>query len=193
VEAANQSLSEAESDIQRTLHWLEHESRVYWQGQIRRRTLALNLAKESLRAKISITRRDGTKPSAIEERKAVELAKAKLDHAVQKLERVKQYAKLFQREALTYRGAMQRFVNTVQVDAPDAAAHLDGLIDSLEQYIALEEASSEAPTLTGEQSPVSMKRPGPDEPDVSKRDPDAPGQTSESAAVDRSPPTEAHP
>ena len=72
------------------------------------------------------------------------MAKARnlIEDAEKKLERVKQYAKVFQREALQYRGLMQRFVNAVQVEIPQAANHLDGLIGSLASYTAPEEAGS---------------------------------------------------
>ncbi len=159
VESANQALGEADSDLQRTLNWLEHDARTYWQGQIKKRTQALSLAKESLRAKTSVTRRDGTKPSAVEEQKAVSLAQGRLQNALEKLEKVKRYTKVFQHEALVYRGTIQRFVNLVQVDIPDAVAHLDALVDSLGQYTAPEEVRS-AVTLAGSEPPAaSMRRP----------------------------------
>src|SRR5438552_6386447 len=110
TETANQSLSEAEADLQRTLNWLEHDARTYWQGQIRLRTKDLARAREALAAKTAISRKDGTKPRAIEEQNAVTKVKHQIEDAEKKLEKVKQYAKLFQREALQYRGLMQRFV-----------------------------------------------------------------------------------
>jgi hypothetical protein len=166
TEAANQALSEADADVQRTQTWLENDARIYWQGQIKKRTIALNQAKESLRSKTSISRKDGTKPSAIEEMKAVATAKASLENALDKLEKVKQSAKLFQKEALQYKGLIQRFINAVQVEIPEAAAHLEGLIGSLEQYAAVEEAGSSAPTDRASEAGPSMKRAEPsDAPD----------------------------
>ena len=54
ADSANQSLSEADADLQRTLSWLEHDARAFWQGQIRRRTKELARAKEALSAKTAI-------------------------------------------------------------------------------------------------------------------------------------------
>jgi hypothetical protein len=169
VEKANQSLTEAEGDLQRTLNWLEHDGRTFWQGQIKRRTLDLNKAKESLRSKTAVTRRDGTKPSAVEERNAVARAQQRLQNAEAKLEKVKQYAKLLQREALTYRGQMQRMANAVQVEIPAAVAHLDALMASLADYTAPEEAVSTATNAGAPEQHASMRRP------------EAPGETGPAA------------
>src|SRR5437867_1401729 len=110
TETANQSLSEAEAELQRTLNWLEHDARSHWQGQIKRRTINLNQAKQALSAKRAFARTDGTRQAAIEEQQAVAKAEHHVEDAVQKLERTRQWARVLQREALQYRGLMQRLV-----------------------------------------------------------------------------------
>src|SRR4029079_2276351 len=84
AEAANQSLSEGEADIQRTINWLEHEAKHYWEGQIKRRTINLNQAKRALSAKRACARTDGTRQAAIEEQQAVAQAEHRLGEAASK-------------------------------------------------------------------------------------------------------------
>lgn len=163
-ESANQSLSEADADLQRTLNWLEHEARSYWQGQIQRRTQEMTQAKQARDAKKFLRRRDGSTPSAIEEEKALSRARHRLDDAQAKLEAVRRSSQILQREALQYRGLIQRFVLAVQMELPAAAGHLESLIRSLETYTAVEELAGS--TATGEatsqtESGASMARPEP--------------------------------
>jgi hypothetical protein len=144
TEAANQSLSEGEADLQRTINWLEHEARHYWQGQIKRRTTNLGQAKQALAAKRAFARTDGTRQAAIEEQQAVAKAEQRLGDATDKLERCRQWARKLQREALQYRGLMQRLVTLVQMEIPAASGHLDALVASLEEYAAIKSSSSDA-------------------------------------------------
>lgn len=159
AEAADQSLSEANADIERMLNWVEHEAHQYWQGQIRQRRLNLNLARESLRSRQAVTRPDGSKPRAVEEEQAVARAEARLHEAEEKVETVKQAHKTLQREVLQLRGLMQRFVTDVRAGIPEASAHLEALIGSLTQYAAPEEVGSSAPAATEQTSTASITRP----------------------------------
>src|SRR3954451_11574743 len=147
AEAADSALSDAESEMHSTLRWLENEQLSHWQTQIRKRTELLGRAKEALRMKQLFKDASGRTPSAVEEQKAVRLCQARLEEAEQKLVATKKYTRVLQREIQVYKGSVQRFATTVQCDIPVAAATLDSLVQTLEEYVALApgDASVSAP------------------------------------------------
>ena len=76
-EVARLALSEATSDVQRTLAWLQSDRRTYWQAQVRRRTELVAQAKSDLyRAQLAAM--DDRAPCT-EQRKAVERAERALN------------------------------------------------------------------------------------------------------------------
>jgi hypothetical protein len=143
AESANVALSGAESDIQRTLTWLETEQMTFWQGQIRKRHELCERAKEALRMKKLYKDSSGRSPSAVEEEKAVRLAQQRLAEAEQKLGNVKRYRLRLPKEIDLYKGSVQRLATDVQVDLPTAVSQLDQMCQSLEAYIALGAAGAE--------------------------------------------------
>ncbi len=149
AEAANVAMSDAESEMHHVQNWLDNEQLIHWQSQIRKRTDIVGRAKEAVRMKKLFKDSSGRTPSAVEEEKALRIAQARLEEAEQKLLAVKKYTRVLQRETQSYKGSVQRFATTVQSDLPVAAATLDGLIGSLEAYVALTPADAAAVAPAG--------------------------------------------
>src|SRR3712207_3464785 len=84
-EAVTVALGDAESDMQRTLMWLQTEQVSHWQGQIKKRTEALARALDALRQKTIFRDATGRVQSAIDEQKVVNLCRRRLEVANQKL------------------------------------------------------------------------------------------------------------
>jgi hypothetical protein len=59
-----------------------------------------------------------------------------LQEAEQKMAATKQWTKRLQKEAIMYKGQMQRFQTTVSSDIPAAISHLGALIHTLQEYAA---------------------------------------------------------
>jgi len=137
AEGAIVALGDAESEMQRMLVWLEMEQHTYWQGQIRKRTEIVARASEALRFKKLYKDSTGSRPSAVDEEKALALAKRRLEEAEQKLANVRRYIPRLQKEIQTYKGSAQRFATTVQVDVPLAISQLSNMVAALESYVAL--------------------------------------------------------
>ena len=137
VEACNSALSDAEGDLRDTLNWLENEQFSHWQGQIRKRQDLLDRAKEALRMKRLFKDSTGRTPQAVEEEKAVRLCQARVEEAEQKLQNVKKYTRVLQKEIDVYKGGIQRFSTSIQSDIPVAMALLDKWATTLEAYISL--------------------------------------------------------
>jgi hypothetical protein len=138
AEIASVAIDEAGTDIQHTLRWLREDQYRHWEGQVRTRT------EQFVQAKLALKRRQifdralsGTTSSCIDERKALKLAEARLQEAEHKFSRVKAWSQQIDKELSDYRGAVQKLVNAVEVEIPNARARLDKMIDSLEAYVAL--------------------------------------------------------
>ncbi len=136
-ESASTAMTEAESDINRTLSWLEGEQTNFWQGQLKKRQEALAKAEEALRFKRLYKDSSGSTPSAVDEMKAVQAAKKNLVEAQQKLANVKGWIRRLGKEVTLYRGGVARFTNDVNAGIPQAVAHLGVTIEMLEKYVGL--------------------------------------------------------
>jgi hypothetical protein len=147
AETARTVMGDADAELQRTLSWLETEQTVYWEGQIRSRTEAVARAKDAVRSKV-IYRPKHSRPSAVEEEKALRLAQQRLEEAHQKLAAVKRSIRVLQKESHQYKSQVQRFVNNVAIDLPLAANLLERLVLALEAYLKhrmTAEATAERP------------------------------------------------
>src|SRR3954462_2439223 len=91
AEVAQVAMGDAESELSRTLMWLENEQTSYWAGQVRKRQMAVSAATEKLREKKLFKDASGRIPSAVDEEKALKIAKARLEQAEEKQAAVKKY------------------------------------------------------------------------------------------------------
>jgi hypothetical protein len=143
ADLASRALGDAESDINKTISWLEGDRLNYWSGKIRKCQEAVVKAEEALRQKKLFKDSTGNTPSAVEEIKMLSVAKKNLAEAQQKLTAVKSWTKQIQREYVMYRGNVSRFANDV-AQVPGAIAHLANTIMQLEKYTGI------APAEVGE-------------------------------------------
>ena len=150
AEVANVALTEAEADAVGTLRWLETEQKTYWQNQVRKMTELVSRCDEALRHKKIFKDASGRTPSAVDEEKALAKAKRMKEHAEEKLENVRKYTPRLNREIQLYKGQVQRLGTFVASDIPTAAAKLDKIVATLEQYVALQMQD------TNVQQPVSQ-------------------------------------
>ena len=136
-EAANMSLDDAQSEINRTLTWLEGEQTSYWNAQIRKRQEQLAKAQQILRDKTTFKDVSGRPPSAVEEHKAVVVAKKNLAETEQKLANTKGWCRRFPKEVAMYHGGVKPFANTLAGGVPAALAQLTNSLHWLDQYTAV--------------------------------------------------------
>jgi hypothetical protein len=144
AEETSQALGETDAELQRTLLWLETEQLAYWRLQQRNRATLLNQAREALRNKTMYKDLSGRTPLALEEKKALEIAIRRLAEAEEKIAAVKKWTPRLKNEIMIYRGGVQRLATAVQSDLPRAIGQLDGMIGSLEAYLALKDPAAEA-------------------------------------------------
>jgi hypothetical protein len=156
--AAGSSLTEAEAEMVRTLHWLDREQGTYWQNQIRKRQEFVSRCKEGVRQKKVFKDATGRTTSAIDEEKALQKALKHLDDAEQKLVAVRKWKTRLQKEIDLYKGSVQGFATAIESDVPSAVATLDKALKKLEAYVALKTPEL-APTPAPAEGDSSMTRP----------------------------------
>lgn len=151
AEEAGAALAEAMAEMNRAQHALQHEFPARWERETRRCERLVSEAEERLRSKRMFRDASGRIPPAVEEEKALRVARQMLDHARTRLEATRRWERRIVRETELYRGGVQAYVTAVTGTLPEAASRLGAMVAHLEAYVAeapagVEPASSAAAT-----------------------------------------------
>ncbi len=147
IEEAASAISEVEGDGQRTEQWLRYEQVGYWQAQVRRRHDAVEAAKSELRRK-QLTAAPDT-PTAIDERRAVDRARRRVDEAEETLKKLRRWMLVLEREFTLYKGQVQSLSEVLSRDLPSAIVRLDKMIAGIEAYASLVQGAPAAAAPAG--------------------------------------------
>ena len=138
AQTASTALGEANSEIKRTINWLEHDRYTYWKAQIRHCSDRCAKAKRELKLKKEIEKTAlGGRCAYDEEQKAFYAAQRELEQAQQKFDKVRHWIVQLEKEAFAFKGLIQGLTNVVEIEIPNARAEMDRMVDSLEAYAAL--------------------------------------------------------
>ncbi len=141
-------LSEAASDLARFAQWLEQEQPRLLASQLRRQEDAVVMAKSALYRKGMVVSSKDSKPSVVDEKKALQRAIEKAEDTRRRLAAVKKWAIAFQRELLLFKGAIGGLQGAVDHDLPLAIATVSRMAVSLERYVS--EQAPDVEKLFGE-------------------------------------------
>ncbi|MCS6976748.1 MAG: hypothetical protein NZM31_07010 [Gemmatales bacterium] len=163
-----EALTAADADIQRMVDWL-HDELKWWQKEVHRRQDLLGQARNALNHK-KLERMFGRKPDVTEEEKAYRRAKARLEQAEQKVERIRKAIPEFQRAVLLYQGPARQLSAYLDTQLPRSLHWLDAKSTVLEEYVRLAPPSGNAANETAPQAqpdavPASVRRGGGEEVD----------------------------
>ncbi len=169
--AANAAMEDADSELRRTMLWLEIEQESFWKDQARKRQTAVERAKEAVRMKKLFKDHSGKPLSAIEEQKELQRAMARLTEAEQKLANVRRWTRALQKEVELYKGSVQRLATSVESLVPAGVAHLERLVAELQAYAAIaspggvgsENAAPFTSAPAADSAVMSRGGPGPEE------------------------------
>jgi hypothetical protein len=131
---SNQALSEVEIQGQRAVDWITVDMAAFWKAEIRRRSDLVNNAKKDLEHCRTFKKVGNNQPSCIEEKKALEKAKALLDQAERKAEAVRRWTPVVTQQFRETCVRLVRFREVIDVDCPKAAAQLERMLKALESY-----------------------------------------------------------
>jgi hypothetical protein len=127
---ARSTLEEVSSDVQRMRSWLENDQRMYWEGELRRRSRDLQEAQQALFS----SRISKLREASAAEQMAVQRAKRALDEADAKLRAVKQWNRVFENRTSPLVKQMEKLHTVLAHDMVQAVAFLAQAISTLEAY-----------------------------------------------------------
>ncbi len=161
ADSLSEALAGVELEIRRAFDWLE-EQQALWKQAIR------DCEEEVVRAKAELSQRkfktwDGREPDCTVQERALRRAKARLEHAEEQVERVRQWiGRLPKIIDEVYRGAGRRLQNFLDDDLPKGQTDQARRIASLEVYAGqrpdLAPGGGGAPSVAG----ASDARPAPE-------------------------------
>ena len=134
IETAGACLADADSDVTRTIHWLELEQVPHWQTQIRRREELVGRCKDAVRQKLLYKDVVGGRSSAIDEQKALKKAEALLIEAQEKYTASRQYVRRLQKQQMEYKGQVQKLALTLTGNLALAVAKMQNLYNTVAEY-----------------------------------------------------------
>ncbi len=144
-----QALGGVDTELKRTVQWVHHDRRAYWQEQIKRRREQVSMAQsEVFRRKLQKTA-DYT-PAMSEQKELLRKAEAALQDAELRLGLVKKWETAIQQALLEYHSTTARIKNLSGGDVPRAIALLERMIVSLEAYLNVS-----APSSSGSSEPFA--------------------------------------
>ena len=165
---ATVALDELRMDLHRAIQWVQYDQKDYWTQELRRSEQAVTEAKLSLERKRMFRIGDQV-PSCHEEQKALDAAKRRVAAARQKLEAVKRWSRLLERQSMECRAGIAPLADWIQTDVPRAVTLLKRMSGALESYVDLAlsagaERRVEQPGTAAENGETGESRPAPVQP-----------------------------
>jgi len=135
-ERAVAALGSLRTKIDRTRAWLEQDRPLYWRDQERKaydRVASTRVAFDLCRLRTV----GGRHPECIEEKVALQRAKARLEFCQHKVDVVRRVAVEVGQQADDYRGRTGLLQRLLEEDIPNVLARLSRMIDAIEAYAAV--------------------------------------------------------
>jgi hypothetical protein len=154
------ALTDIQLEVRRAMDWISIDRPAHWKMEARRSGEALAHAKDELAHSRTYKKIGDYIPACIDEKKAVEKAKHRLEHAEEKLELVRHWIVASRHAVDEFQGPVQQLLGMLDGDLPRAILLLERMSMALEQY-----AAGSAPAaitweeLAGEKSAQSIARP----------------------------------
>jgi hypothetical protein len=154
LERSTSAMGDLRQKIDRTLAWLELDRPNYWRDQERKaydQVASTRVALETCRLRTVAGRRS----DCIEEKKAFERAKLRMEYVREKQQAVRKWMVQAGREANEYRARTSTFQRTLENDVPLMIAQLGRMIDAIEAYSEGLPAPAAMPMQTGSRSTIA--------------------------------------
>lgn len=175
IDAGKMALNEAETDIEKTIGWLQRERVSHWTRQLRKRQELVSRAKSELYRKQTQASAKDSRPSVIDEKRALRRAQERYEEAQKRMAATKRWVRSLERELALYKGNVSSFSGAVERDLPHAAALLKKMTEDLEKYLALSppDLKQLLDTKSKTTEPIAdMRRSGEDAPEVASEEPE---------------------
>jgi hypothetical protein len=159
------AVDDIEAEIRRALDWIHHDRKEYWARELRRSEDAVTQARIQLQQARVVRRVGDHRPACVDEQRALERARRRLDTAQQKVRAVQHWSQVIDRAVEEFQQDRTGFVNWLEIDLPRAVAALDRMSQALASYVSLEVASDSLPAADRGDTPqvAAEERPANDE------------------------------
>jgi len=135
---ASGALDDLDIELRRILDWIHHDRKEFWDRELRRSSEMVSQAKIQLQQARISRQIAGHEPACVDEKRALERAKRRLEVAEQKVQAVRVFAHAIDRAIEEYQRSRAQFVTWLDTDMLQAVAALDRMSASLESYVSLE-------------------------------------------------------
>ena len=155
-EEANAILAAGDAEVARTLTWLEAEQIPHWERAVREGTDAVTAAKHKYREKALFKDATGARSSALDEKKALDRAEARLEDARARQRAARQQLIKLRRDESMYKGSVGRLEQFVGGTLAEATLELRRVVDRLERYADARGSTATKPRPTSRQQSAAM-------------------------------------
>jgi len=135
---ASGALDDLDIELRRILDWIHHDRKEFWDHELRRSFEMVSQARIQLQQDRISRQIAGHEPACVDEKRALERAKRRLEVAEQKVQAVRMFAHAIDRAIEEYQRSRAQFVTWLDTDMLRAVAALDRMTASLESYVSLE-------------------------------------------------------
>jgi chromosome segregation ATPase len=149
---ACEALSSLEMEIRRSLDWLQEQLK-YWQATVRKCEDEVFQAKQEL-ARRKMMRISDRPLDTTEQEKALRKARARLEHAEEKVKATRQWLRKLPEEIINFEGPARQLAGMLDADMPKIDALLERKITALEAYVQTE--SGPAPSAASVARPAAV-------------------------------------
>jgi hypothetical protein len=154
------ALDDLDMEVRRALEWIHHDAKDYWKKESRRGSEKVSEARIQLQQATTMRRMADHTPTCIDEKKALEKAKRRLQMADDKVLAVQRWAHAIDRAADDYRAARGPVAGWLDSELPKALAALKRMREALEIYVRMQAPVDPGKPITG---PAHEQDPKPEE------------------------------
>jgi hypothetical protein len=188
AEEALGALGAVKMEARRTVQWLQHDRKMHWSEQIKRRREQVASARSEV-ARRKLAKTPEHTPAFSEQKELLRQAEAGLREAEMKVALIKKWEPALQQAVLELHAGIRRIGDLAGTDVPRASMLLGRMVDALEAYIReappsgvgivqgsgfasiasalMTEAENEAVEPVPDEPEAVADGPGPDEPPAS--------------------------
>ncbi len=144
-----QAVGEVELQGQRAVDWITVDRAAHWKAESRKAADLVNKAVKDLEHCRAFKKVGDSQPSCIEEKKALDKAKRRMEFVERKLEAVRRWTPVVQQQFRETCVRLVRFREVIDVDCPRAMAALDRMLKALDAYRQAQSPAGRAAAAAG--------------------------------------------
>ncbi len=130
-------LDDVEIELRRALEWIHHDRKEYWTHELRRAWEGQSQARVQLQQSRMSRRIAGHEPTCVDEDRALDRAKRRVETAEQKVEAVRRWTHDIDRAVDEFQRSRVQFTTWLDTDLMQAVAALNRMSESLASYVSL--------------------------------------------------------